>query len=144
MILYLDTSALLKRYIREQYTSEVIEMIEQADVVGSTVLARVEMAAAFAKAVRQNLIQMQDARTAWSDFLEHWDSFARLPVTPPNLERASHFAWENGLRGYDAVHCAAAYTWQQAMVFPVTLATFDRGLWQAAAQNNMTVWPAQL
>ena len=53
MILYLDTSALVKRYVREAGTDEVIAFVESAESVGSVSLTRVEMAAAFAKTVRQ-------------------------------------------------------------------------------------------
>ena len=57
MILYLDTSALVKRYVMETGSPEVLVLIAQADTVGSIVLTRVEMAATFAKAVRQKWIE---------------------------------------------------------------------------------------
>jgi predicted nucleic acid-binding protein len=141
MILYLDTSALVKRYVAETGSSEVITLIEQADSVGTVVLTRVEMAAALAKAARQNWVEQQDAESAWQDFLEHWLSFTRLSVTPATLERASRLAWEYGLRGYDALHFAAALGWQETLETPITLATFDRELWLAAQKAGMAAWP---
>lgn len=141
MILYLDTSALVKRYVIEAGSQEVIAWIEQAEMVGSVVLTRVEMAATLAKAVRHNWVNRQEAENAWQDFLEHWLSFTRLSVTPATLERASLLAWEYGLRGYDATHFAAASIWQEILETPVTLATFDRELWLAAQKTGMAVWP---
>ena len=38
MILYLDTSALVKRYVREAGTDEVIALLENAGTVGSASL----------------------------------------------------------------------------------------------------------
>ena len=54
-------------------------------------------------------------------------------------------AWLHGLRGYDAVHLAAAMTWQDAFGMPVTLATFDRLLWKVAGQDGIgLVYPSDL
>jgi uncharacterized protein len=144
MILYLDTSALVKRYIVEPGSKEIIPLIEQADSVGSVLLSRVEMASALAKAVRLNWVEANHAEMAWQDFISHWQSFARLSVTPGLTERASRFAWEYGLRGYNATHFAAAHIWQEMLEMPVTLATFDRELWLVAKKAGMTVWPEEL
>ena len=50
-------------------------------------------------------------------------------------------AWDFDLRGYDAVHLAAALLWQETIGEPVTLATFDRQLWQAGGRAGLSVWP---
>jgi len=144
MILYLDTSALVKRYVVEPGSKEVIALMEQADSVGSAMLAQVEMASALAKAVRMNWVEANNAEIAWQDFLSQWPSFARLSVTTGLVERASRLAWEYGLRGYDATHCAAALIWQEVLEMPVTLATFDRELWLVAKKAGMKVWPEGL
>jgi len=144
MILYLDTSALVKRYVQESHSQEVVELIDRADAVGASVLAQVEMAATLAKAARQNWIERKEAETAWQDFLGHWPAYTRLPISALTLERASRMAWENGLRGYDAMHFAAALVWQETMEAPVVLATFDRELWLAASKSGVTVWPEGL
>lgn len=144
MILYLDTSALVKRYVVEPGSKEVIALIEQADSVGSTMLTQVEMASALAKAVRMNWVKTENAEIAWQDFLSQWPSIARLSVTPGLVERAAHLAREYGLRGYDAIHFASALIWQEMLEMPVRLATFDRELWQTAKKAGMTVWPDSL
>lgn len=144
MILYVDTSALVKRYIREARSEDVIAVIEQAEAVGSSVLARVEIAAAFAKATRLGWVEEQSASRAWKDFLGHWPSFTRIVVSTGIIDRASTFAWEYGLRGYDAMHFASALIWREALASPITLATFDRELWLAAQKSGMDVWPPNL
>lgn len=141
MILYMDTSALIKRYVREDGTDEVISIVERADGVASVTMLQVEMAAALAKSVRQQWVQEETAMQAWRDFLEHWHSFARLSVTVATLERASGLAWEHGLRGYDAIHLTSALSWQDVIDVPVTLATYDRELWSAAQKEGLGVWP---
>lgn len=45
------------------------------------------------------------------------------------------------MRGYDATHLACALIWQEALGLPVTLATFDARLIQAARQIKMAHLP---
>ena len=144
MILYLDTSALVKRYVLEPGSKDVNILIEQADSVGSAMLTRVEMASALAKAVRMNWVDAQTADNAWQDFLSQWQSFTRLSVTPVLVERASRLAWQYGLRGYDATHLAAALIWQETLEMPIMLATYDRELWSAPKTAGMAAWPEGL
>jgi uncharacterized protein with PIN domain len=49
MILYLDTSSLLKLYVEEPGTSEVQSRVELADVVATSVIAYPEAHAAVAR-----------------------------------------------------------------------------------------------
>ena len=144
MILYLDTSALIKRYVVEAGSNEVVALIEQAETVSSVLLTRVEMAAGLSRAARMNWVDSGDAESAWQDFLAHWQSFTRLSVTTALAERAGRLAWEYGLRGYDATHLAAALLWQETLEMPVTLATYDRELWLAGQKAGLAVWPAGL
>lgn len=144
MILYMDTSALIKRYVREDGTEDVISIVERAEGVGSVILTQVEMAAALAKSVRQGWVQQETAAQAWKDFLAHWLSFARLSLTTASLERASSLAWERGLQGYDAMHFSSALTWQDTIDRPVTVATYDRVLWSVTQKVGMQVWPKKV
>jgi predicted nucleic acid-binding protein len=134
----------VKRYGVEPGSSEITALIDYADTIGSILLTRVEMASALAKASRLNWVDAKDAENAWLDFLSHWPSFIRLPVSPVLVERASNLSWESGLRGYDAMHFAVSLIWQETLDMPVTLATFDRELWSAAKKVEMAVWPEEL
>lgn len=144
MIVYIDTSALVKRYIQEANSGDVVTLLDQADLAGSILLTRVEMASAFSKAVRMKWLDPQAAEGSWQDFLVHWHSFSRLNVTQPLTERASRLAWDYGLRAYDATHLAAALLWQETLETPVTLATYDRELWLAGQKAGLSVWPENL
>ena len=144
MILYLDTSALVKRYIQETSTDEVIALLESAGSVGSASLTKVEMAAAFEKTVRQGWVKRKIAMQAWQDFLDHWSSFTRLNTSSGAIDRASALAWEYGLRGYDAMHLACALLWKETLETQITMATFDRDLWQASKKAGLEVWPEDL
>jgi hypothetical protein len=60
------------------------------------------------------------------------------------IARADILAWELDLRGYDAVHLASALLWQDSLGRKVTMATFDRKLWQAAEERGLSPFPEDL
>jgi uncharacterized protein len=144
MILYLDSSALVKRYVREVGSLQVEELIARSDVVGAGLVSRAEVAAALARAVRRGMLRRDQAEAALLAFRAQWPRLARVQITEPLLVRADALAWDYGLRGYDAIHLAAALFWQETLRVPVTLATFDRELWQAGLAAGLAVWPASL
>jgi predicted nucleic acid-binding protein len=145
MIIYFDTSALVKRYLRELDSDKVIALFNEGDhIFGSVVITQVEMAATFQRAVRMEAAASKLATEVWMDFLDHWQSFTRLRIFAGTIERASENAWKYNLRGYDSLHLAAALLWQETLGTQITVATFDRELWQAGQRAGMLSWPVDL
>ena len=144
MLLYLDANALVKRYVAEPGSIEVAELVNQAALVGSALISRAEVAAALAKAVRVGALLADGAWQALKAFRRDWPDIVRLPISDQVVARADNLAWEYGLRGYDAIHLAAAAVWQEAMRQEVTLASYDRALWDAAVQMGCRVYPSDL
>jgi len=144
MIFYLDASALVKRYVAERGSDEVARLIAGAAGVGTSLITRAETSAAFAKAVRAGALTHEAAAAALQVFRSEWPLLIRVQATEMVLTRADTLAWELGLRGYDAVHLASALIWQEGMGEAVTLATFDRQLWDAARAQGLTAFPEDL
>ena len=144
MILYLDASAAVKRYVIETGSTDVNQAIATATVVGMVVVGRVEIVAALAKAVRRQALTAPEAETARQAFLAEWPDYVRIRVTEALVARAESLAWQHGLRGYDAVHLAATLLWQEGLEESVTLATYDHQLWHAGRQNGLAVLPVDL
>ena len=144
MIIYIDTSALVKRFIEEPGTNEVNQLISLADIVGSSLLTQVEMLSAIGKASRMRWIDNAAAEVAMQDFLTQWEFFTRLYITPALIVRSARLAWELGLRGYDATHLATALHWQETLETDVILATYDKELWTAALKSGLKIWPDNL
>jgi len=144
MILYLDASALVKRYVAEPGTAEVFAVIAHADSVSTGLICRAEVAAAFAKAVCTCALPHSDALECLQAFRRDWSSLVRLQLTEQVVVRADTLTWDYGLRGYDAVHLASALVWQDVTGEPVTLVTFDKPLWEAAKQTGLTAYPPDL
>ena len=103
-----------------------------------------EARAALKRAARDRRLSAPHLRYATSAFERLWAQVAQIGVTTSLARRAGTLADEQDLRGYDAVHLASALLWQEALSEPVTLATFDRQLWDAAPGVGLAVWPEQL
>ena len=141
MIVYLDASALVKRYVAEAGSTAVGKLIDQAEALGTSVISRAEVSAAFAKAVRMKFVTRDAAASVMKRFSADWPHFIRLQLSETLVARAASLAWEQGLRGYDAVHLATALAWQETLREPVLVATFDRQLWQGAQATGLIAWP---
>ena len=141
MILYLDASALVKRYIAEKNSLQVNAWITSADAVVTSLITRSEVSAAIGRAHRMKWITYDDALSALETFRKEWGKLQRLPVNEVTVERADSLAWEHNLRGYDAVHLATALLWQETIGSTVIVATFDAQLSEVAHRNQMSVLP---
>lgn len=141
MIVYFDASALVKRYVAESGSVDVGKLIGEADAMGTAIVSRTEVSAALGRAVRVKLVTRPAAASALNAFTADWNHLIRLQLTEVLCARAAALAWEHGLRGYDAVHLATALFWQETLGEPVTLATFDRQLWQGATASGLVAWP---
>ena len=141
MIVYLDASALVKRYVAEAGSDELNHLVAIAEALGTSVISRAEVAAALAKAARVGLLARDEAGAALQVFYAQWRDLIRLQMTEAIAVHAGALAWEHELRGYHAVHLSMTLFWQEAVAEPVTLATFDRQLWHAGRQSGLTIWP---
>ncbi len=141
MILYLDASALVKRYVAEPGSREVIALTAEAAAVATSLVSRAEVGAAFARAVRLGILDDRGGRRVRRRFAREWPDLIRVPVTEALVSRAEALAWDHGLRGYDAVQLAAALTWQDSIGQDVVLATFDHQLWEIAPHAGLQAWP---
>jgi predicted nucleic acid-binding protein len=144
VIVYLDASALVKRYIAEAGSPEVEALIGESQAIGTAVISRAEVAAALAKAARIGLVAREAAAKALQAFNADWEHLVRLQLSEPLAARAAALAWEQGLRGYDSVHLASALVWSETLGETVALATYDRELWRGATASGLSAWPAQV
>ncbi|MBI3937962.1 MAG: type II toxin-antitoxin system VapC family toxin [Betaproteobacteria bacterium] len=144
MIVYLDASALVKRYVAEAGSLEVDALIGEAQAIGTAVVSRAEVAAAFARAARGGLVTRAAVAKAMEAFNADWEHLIRLQLGEPLAARAAALAWEHGLRGYDAVHLASALVWRETLGEAVTVATYDQELRRGAQATGLSSWPTEM
>jgi predicted nucleic acid-binding protein len=136
MIVYADASALVKLFVREEHSDATREMLQEAQMLGTGLLTRAELGSALARGAQHGYLFPEEALEAKS----RWSSWVHIAMSEALFCRAEQMAWEYGLRGYDTVHLAAANVWHEEIGHEVTLATFDRELWQAAQLAGLRAW----
>ncbi len=108
MIAFLDTSAIVPLLIDEPGTAACQHIWESADALVCTQLAFVETAAALARATRLGRMTAVE-RDSTTDRLEQlWPQLHDMVVDEALVREAAALTTQLPLRGYDAVHCAAA------------------------------------
>jgi predicted nucleic acid-binding protein len=137
----LDASALVKRYVAEPGSEIIASALMNAEVVGTSVISRVETVAALAKAIRVGALTQGEAKAAADSFRTDWPYFVRVKVTEILVARADTLSWEIGLRGYDAVQLASVLLWREGMEQEIVMATFDQKLWQASRKLGLSLVP---
>lgn len=108
MICYLDTSALVPMFVAEPGTTRARDLWVRAAGVASCRLVYVEAAAALAQARRKDRLDAM-AHDLATKLLDHmYDELDVVTIDDRLIRRAAELARRFALRGYDAVHCAAA------------------------------------
>lgn len=133
MILYLDTSSLVKLYIDEPGTQEVRSLVAEADLVTSSVVAYPEARAALARRRREASLTAAEHRRAKSALDTDWPRLLTLDVTETLGKRAGDLAERHRLRGFDALHLASFLAVAEEFAGePVQFSSADRALNRAA------------
>ncbi len=132
MIVYFDTSAAVPLLVDDESGASVCRRAwAAADSVVTSRVLYVEAAAALARAERIGRLTAaaHDVARAGLDLI--WEQIDVVEVTDSLVRRAAQVARDHSLRGFDALHCAAA----QSVAGPGTVALAgDQALlvaWQA-------------
>jgi uncharacterized protein len=141
LILFCDTSALVKLYIREDATEAMLEIAETASAIAVSRIAWAEAMAALARRVRECPADADAIDVVRERLRADWRDYAIVEVTQSLVELAGDYADAFALRGYDSVQLAAARTVQTISHESVQFACFDRRLRQAARMLGLDVPP---
>ena len=138
---FLDTSTVVKRYVREIGTSWVQALAAPA-AGHSLIVVRITLAetvAAVTRRERTGHTSPQEAARALGDFqLDFARQYFIIEVSAGLVAEAASLARRHGLRGYDAVQLAAALE-VHANVPSLTLLSADANLNTAAAGEGLLV-----
>ena len=141
MILYLDTSALVKLYVREAGSTALRTHATKADVLATSVVAYAEARAAFARLKQSGLSSEARHQQRVRQLELDWEALLRVELGPDLLRSAGDLAEIYSLRGFDSIHLASAL-WLKARVSePVDFAVFDQRLGAAASKAGLTTVP---
>jgi uncharacterized protein len=139
MILYFDTSALVKLYIHEQHSDWTRQQTTQASACIVSQLAWVETCAAFGLKRRTQELAPAEQRLALKRLTSEWAMFTRLAIDTSLLNEAGDLALKLGLRAYDSVQLASAYRAFQQVGTGMAFCCFDKQLNKAASDLGLAV-----
>lgn len=110
MILYLDTSSLVKLYVQEADSDEVRRLVGRAAVVATSDIGYAEARAALARRRREGALQAAAFTLAKRTLDAEWPRYLTIGVSPSLCREAGDLAERYELRGYDSVHLASFAT----------------------------------
>ena len=139
MILYLDTSSLVKLYVREDGSDEVMALLDGARVVATSQVAYAEARAAFARKHREGDFTEEQYHTVVGNLERDWGAYFVLDVSRPVSKIAGELAERHSLKGLDAIHLASALILSTRLGSMVTFSSSDRKLKDAARAASLNV-----
>lgn len=110
-VYYVDTSAVIKRYLPETGSQYMDELLARAatEVFFSTRLVSLELMAAITRAQREKRISQRRRDALAVQIAQEWRLFlVPAAVTDQVITRASQLAMRYPLRAYDTIHLASA------------------------------------
>ena len=143
---YLDSSALVKRYVAEAGTVWVDHLCDAAS--GHTLytvrISAAEIIAALFRRVRVGSLSLSDAQAQATQFKADLAfDYQMIEVTGPVVDAAMTLAERYGLRGYDAIQLAGALELQTVLFVSglpaLTFVCADTELNTAAAAEGLPV-----
>lgn len=143
MILFCDTSALVKLYINEDSSDLMLALAGSASAIAVCRVAWAEAMAALARRVRENPTDAEVIEAVRIRLRSDWPRYAIVEVTQSLVEMAGEYADTFALRGYDSVQLAAARILQQAAGEELHFACFDIRLQRSAKVLGMLTLAAE-
>jgi predicted nucleic acid-binding protein len=137
LILFCDTSALIKLYLREDSSDLMMALAAAASAIAVCRIAWAETMAALARRVRESPADAQPIEAVRKRLCHDWPDYAIVEVTQPLVELAGDYADIFALRGYDSVQLAAARILEEAAGEELQFACFDTRLEKAAKVLGM-------
>ena len=124
MTVYVDSSALVRRYLRDRHTPLAVEAMAADDAWCASSLVRTEAQLALHRAS----VSSRQQSALWRELRDEWDAFWVVPLDDRCMARAVEIGATYGVRIVDAIHLAAA----DRLPGPVRYLTFERGQIPAA------------
>jgi hypothetical protein len=108
MRVFFDSSAFVKRYVREEGTDVVLSWCDQATELCLSGIALPEIVSAFCRLLRENLASPVQYRHLKNMLMADISDAAICDLTPEVIRHSIISLEKNVLRGMDAIHLGSA------------------------------------
>jgi uncharacterized protein len=139
VILYCDTSALIKRYVEEDGTEYVDALWEDCWGVATSTVAFAEAMSVFSRKLREGLLSKKEYTKTIKKFKDDYEHLILVTVDNNLNSVIMKLFNRHPLRGFDAIHLASALVFTNLKETGLLFACFDRILNEAAIKERLKV-----
>jgi len=138
MILYCDSSALVKKYMPEPKSQECIALMRQAEAIVISVVGYAEILAAFHRKLESKEISAGNFSKACLSFEHDWKALMKVNITHEINKTVRQVLSKHALRGFDAIHLSSAILMEKRLK-DVSFLSFDEKQKKAAASERLEI-----
>jgi predicted nucleic acid-binding protein len=136
-VIYADSSVIVKRYYEEPGTQQVRERWTGANRVFTSRVSYAEVHAALARKRRDGGLSVVAYRAASAAFEAEWPAYDQVHVDVATLADVRRLVQRYPLRGFDAIHLAAALWLRKELGRQVEFWAADDRLEAAAKRERL-------
>jgi len=136
-VIYLDTSALIKRFVNEKGSPLVRSIVQRKGAIATAKIAYAEIFAGLTRKLREGNLSKTQYALACRQFESDWHAYLRVELEDDILLLARDLIQRRPLRGFDAVHLASALRLKVALGEEITFAASDERLLKAAEAEKL-------
>jgi predicted nucleic acid-binding protein len=134
---YLDTSALIKRFVSEQGSRMVQTLVTREGPIATAKIAYAEVYAGLARKRREGHLAPSQYARVTSQFERDWLAYVRIDLHDEVLRIARDLVQRHPLKGFDAIHLASALSLGRGLEEEVSFVAADERLLRAAEAEGL-------
>lgn len=134
---YLDTSALIKRFVVEAGSEAVQALVARGEPSATAKIAYAEAYAALTRRYREGDLSTRAYARVCRQFERDWQGYLRVELHDEILLSARKLIRRHPLRGFDAIHLASALALKDSLGEEVMFVAADEQLLKAARAERL-------
>lgn len=136
---YLDTSALIKRFVAEKGSPLVQTLVKRKGPIATAKIAYAEVYAGLTRKLREGHLSEAQHTLACRQFDADWHAYIRVELHDETLFLARDLIRRHPLKGFDAIHLASAIGLGNALGEEITFVAADERLLRAAEAEDLKI-----
>lgn len=136
---YLDTSALIKRFVSEKGSPVILTLIQRKGPIATAKIAYAEIYAGLTRKLREGSLSNAQYTMTCRQFEGDWNAYIQVELQDTILRCARDLIKRHPLRGFDAVHLASAISLKDALGEAITFVAADEHLLLAARAEHLRI-----
>ena len=143
MIAYFDTSALVKRYVQEADSDQVLALWSTAQARAVSRLAFAETLSAARRKQRERPEAHTVVETSLAEFGRDWRTFLIVELTADLDDSIQRLLADHALKAADSIHLASCLALSERLDQSLVFACWDERLLQAARAEGLSTLPEE-